>query len=71
MTEADNKILEVLRRRGGDMWLSELSEICDTSDSMLRALAEQGHIAIYPGLSPIDAHVHLNAHNAHSQLAIK
>lgn len=69
MTETDSEILEVLKRRGGDMWLSDLLEIYPDSDSALRILQEQGHIAIYPGLSPIDAHVRLN--RAHSQIAIK
>ena len=66
MAETDNEILEVLRRRGGDMWLSELLEICDTTESALRLLHEQGQIAIYPGLSLVDAHVHLSGSKSHA-----
>lgn len=68
MAEQDNEILEVLRRRGGQMWLTDLMEVCDVSFAAMRRLQDQGHIIASPGLSAFHAHVRLNTHNAHSQI---
>ena len=46
VTTRQREILEVLRRRGGDMWLSELLQICSTSSSTLKALEQKGYIVI-------------------------
>ena len=46
MTTRQREILEVLRRCGGDMWLSELLQICNTSSSTLKALEQKGYIVI-------------------------
>jgi primosomal protein N' (replication factor Y) len=45
-TTRQREVLEVLRRRGGDMWLSELLQICSTSSSTLKALEQKGYIVI-------------------------
>jgi len=46
VTTRQREILEVLRRRGGDVWLTELLQICNTSSSMLKALEQKGYIVI-------------------------
>ncbi len=46
VTPRQQEILEVLRRRGSDMWLSELLQVCSTSSSTLKALAQKGYIVI-------------------------
>lgn len=40
------EILEVLRRQGGDLWLSELLQICNTSSSTLKTLEQKGYVTI-------------------------
>ena len=46
VTTRQLEVLEVLRRRGGDIWLSELLQICHASSSVLKALEQKGYIAI-------------------------
>ena len=46
ITPRQREILEVLRRRGSDMWLTELLQLCSTSSSTLKALAQKGYIVI-------------------------
>jgi len=46
LTPRQLEVLEVLRRRGGDIWLTELLQICHTSSSTLKALEQNGYIAI-------------------------
>ncbi len=46
VTPRQQEVLEVLRRHGGDMWLSEVLQICSTSSSTLKALEQKGYIAI-------------------------
>ncbi len=46
LTERQQEILDVLRRRGGDLWLTELLQICHASSSTLKALEVKGYIAI-------------------------
>ncbi|MBW4619273.1 MAG: primosomal protein N' [Cyanosarcina radialis HA8281-LM2] len=46
LTARQREILEVLRRHGGDLWLTELVEICHTSSSTLKLLEEKGCIVI-------------------------
>ncbi|MUL35508.1 primosomal protein N' [Gloeocapsopsis dulcis] len=46
VTSRQREILEVLRRRGGDVWLSELLQICSTSSATLKALEQKGYIVI-------------------------
>jgi primosomal protein N' (replication factor Y) len=46
LTPRQREILEVLRRRGGDMWLSELLQVCSTSSSTIKALEQKGYIVI-------------------------
>ncbi|MBD2665884.1 primosomal protein N' [Richelia sinica] len=46
LTPRQKEIVEVLRRRGGELWQSELLQICSTSTSTLKALVEKGCIVI-------------------------
>jgi primosomal protein N' (replication factor Y) len=46
VTQRQREILEVLRRRGGDLWLTELSQICHTSSSTIKKLEEKGYVVI-------------------------
>lgn len=46
VTTRQREVLEVLRRRGGDVWFSELLQICSTSSSTLKALEQKGYIVI-------------------------
>lgn len=40
------EILDVLRRRGGDMWLQELLQTCHASSSVLKPLVQRGYLII-------------------------
>ncbi len=46
LTARQQQILEVLRRRGGELWYGELLEICRASPSTLKALEQKGYIVI-------------------------
>ena len=46
LTTRQREILEVLRRRGGELWQNELLQICHASSSTLKTLANKGYIVI-------------------------
>jgi len=46
VTQRQREILEVLRRRGGDLWLTELLQICNTTSSTIKKLEEKGYVVI-------------------------
>ena len=46
LTARQQEILDVLKRRGGDLWLTELLQICHTSSSTLKTLQTKGCIVI-------------------------
>ncbi|MBD2468392.1 primosomal protein N' [Nostoc sp. FACHB-145] len=46
LTSRQREIIEVLRRRGGELWHSELLQICSASSSILKTLAQKGYIVI-------------------------
>ncbi|MBW4563416.1 MAG: primosomal protein N' [Mojavia pulchra JT2-VF2] len=46
LTTRQREIVEVLRRRGGELWHSELLQICNTSSSTLKTLVNKGCIVI-------------------------
>ncbi|MBE9008107.1 primosomal protein N', partial [Fortiea sp. LEGE XX443] len=46
LTVRQREIIEVLRRRGGELWHSELLQICSASSSILKTLAQKGYIVI-------------------------
>ncbi|MEH2419192.1 primosomal protein N' [Nostoc sp.] len=46
LTTRQREILEILRRRGGELWQNELLVICNASSSILKTLAQKGYIVI-------------------------
>ncbi|MBD2454550.1 primosomal protein N', partial [Nostoc sp. FACHB-87] len=46
LTQRQREIIEVLRRNGGELWHSELLQICNASSSILKTLAQKGYIVI-------------------------
>lgn len=44
VTPRQQEILGVLRQRGGELWLSELLQICQTSSSLIKALEQKGYV---------------------------
>ncbi len=46
LTQRQREVLEVLRRRGGDLWLTELLQICSTTSSTIKKLEEKGCVVI-------------------------
>ncbi|MEH2284405.1 MAG: primosomal protein N' [Nostoc sp.] len=46
LTTRQREILEVLRRRGGELWQNELLQICNASSSILKTLAQKGYIVV-------------------------
>jgi len=46
LTTRQREILEVLRRRGGELWQSELLQICNASSSIVKTLAQKGYIVV-------------------------
>ena len=46
VTERQREVLEVLRRRGGDLWLTELLQICNVTSSVVKALEQKGYVVI-------------------------
>jgi primosomal protein N' (replication factor Y) (superfamily II helicase) len=46
LTARQKEIVEVLRRQGGEMWQSELLQLCATSTSTLKSLVDKGSIVI-------------------------
>ena len=48
LTQRQREVLEVLRRRGGELWQTELLQICHAGSSILKALAQKGCVVIEP-----------------------
>ncbi|AHJ28277.1 primosomal protein N' [Nodularia spumigena CS-584] len=46
LTTRQREILEILRRRGGELWQTELLQICHASSSTLKTMAQKGYIVI-------------------------
>jgi primosomal protein N' (replication factor Y) (superfamily II helicase) len=46
ITPRQREIMEVLRRRGGEMWLAELSQVTGAAVSTLKSLSNKGYIVI-------------------------
>lgn len=44
VTPRQQEVLGVLRQRGGELWLSELLQICSTSSSVIKALEQKGYV---------------------------
>jgi primosomal protein N' (replication factor Y) len=48
LTPRQQEIVGVLRRQGGEMWLSDLLQMCHTSSTTLKALVAKGCLIIQP-----------------------
>lgn len=48
LSARQQEILEVLKRQGGDVWLSDLLQLCQTSSSTLKTLETKGCVVIQP-----------------------
>lgn len=46
ITPRQREVLEVLKQRGGDLWLQDLLQTCKTSASMLKALEQKGCVVL-------------------------
>ena len=46
LTPRQREVLEMLRRRGGELWLTELLQICSTTSSTVSALEKKGCVII-------------------------
>ncbi len=46
LTTRQRSILEVLRRRGGEMWLTELLQTCSTSSSTIKTIEKKGYVVV-------------------------
>ncbi|MGB3208141.1 MAG: primosomal protein N' [Crinalium sp.] len=46
LTSRQREVWEVLRQRGGDLWLNELVQICNTSASIVKTLEQKGCVVI-------------------------
>lgn len=46
LTGRQREVLEVLRRRGGELWQTELLQICNAGSAILKALAQKGCVVI-------------------------
>ncbi|MEQ8957514.1 MAG: primosomal protein N', partial [Coleofasciculus sp. C2-GNP5-27] len=46
VTERQREVLDVLRRRGGDLWLNELLQVCHATSSIVNKLAEKGYVVV-------------------------
>lgn len=48
LSPRQKEIIEVLRRRGGEMWLQELLQACHVSSSVLKTMMQRGYLVIQP-----------------------
>lgn len=48
LTPRQAEIVAILKRHGGDLWLSDALQLCQTTSATLRRLAEGGWVAIAP-----------------------
>lgn len=48
LTKRQREVLEVLRRRGGELWQTELLQICNAGSSILKALEQKSCVVIEP-----------------------
>ena len=48
LSDRQQEILAVLKRQGGDVWLSDLLQLCRTTTPTLRSLEQKGYVVIAP-----------------------
>lgn len=48
LTPRQQEVVDTLRRRGGELWMTELLQICQTTSSLVKVLEEKGYVVISP-----------------------
>ncbi len=48
LSSRQQEVLAVLRRQGGELWLTDLLQRCQTSSTTLKGLAQKGYVVIQP-----------------------
>ncbi|MBF2072698.1 MAG: primosomal protein N' [Synechococcales cyanobacterium C42_A2020_086] len=48
LSPRQREIVDVLKRRGGEMWLQDLLQTCHVSSSVLRTLEQKGYLVVQP-----------------------
>jgi primosomal protein N' (replication factor Y) len=48
ISDRHREILEVLKRQGGEMWMTDLLQMCRTTSPTLRKLEQQGRLVLQP-----------------------
>lgn len=48
LTPRQQEVLAVLKRQGGELWLSDVLQMCQTSSATLQTLAKRGAVVIQP-----------------------
>ncbi|MFM7574276.1 MAG: primosomal protein N', partial [Snowella sp.] len=46
LTSKQQEVLEVLRRQGGELWISDLSKLANCTNSVIKKLADNGYVTI-------------------------
>lgn len=46
LSARQQEVIEVLRRRGGDLWLQELLQVCHVSSSVIKSLEQKGCVVL-------------------------
>jgi primosomal protein N' (replication factor Y) len=46
LTPRQQEVLEILRRQGGELWVSDLSKLANCTNSVIKKLADNGYVAI-------------------------
>jgi primosomal protein N' (replication factor Y) (superfamily II helicase) len=48
LSPRQQEVLRVLQRQGGELWLTDLLALCQTSSTTLKAIAQKGYLVIQP-----------------------
>lgn len=48
LTQRQQEVVAVLRRQGGELWLADLLQLCQTSTTTLKGLEQKGYLLIQP-----------------------
>ncbi|MEX0270053.1 primosomal protein N' [Leptolyngbyaceae cyanobacterium UHCC 1019] len=48
LSPRQQEVLRVLQRQGGELWLTDLLALCQTSSTTLKAIAQKGYLIIQP-----------------------
>jgi primosomal protein N' (replication factor Y) len=48
LTVRQQEVLQVLKRQGGEVWLTDLLQLCQVTSSVVKALAQKGFVVLQP-----------------------